>query len=140
MKSNVGYSKVVFSEIQGIFNRYIDDMESYKKKSRNQKEAVDWVDRYHMFAENFKIECEKVCSNEDELCDIVLDLCYRTSKTKQFAWDVCGDKILDNLLKMSNQTIHIPVHIETNGDFEYCGEQFEMREVVIGGNDNDCIE
>ena len=140
MKSNVGYSKVVFSEIQDIFNRYIDDMENYKKKSRNQKEAVDWVDRYHMFAENFKIECEKVCSNEDELCDIVLDLCYRTFKTKQFAWDVCGDKILDNLLKMSNQTIHIPVHVETNGDFEYCGEQFEMREVVIRGNDNDCIE
>lgn len=140
MKSNVGYSKVVFNSIRDIFNRYIEDMDNYKKKSKTQRENFEWAEKYHMFAENFKIECEKACSNESELCDIVLDLCYQTTKTKQFAWDVCGDKILDNLLKNANNIIHVPVRVESNGDFEYCGEQFEMREVIIGGNEDDCIE
>lgn len=142
MKSDVGYSKKVFSDIKDIFNTYIEEMNAYKKTAGMQKDDPDYdiAEKYHRFAEKFRTECEKRCSNEDELCDIVLDLCYQTSKTKQFAWDVCGDKILENLLKKSNNTIHIPVHVETNGDFEYCGEQFEMREVVIGGGDNDCTE
>lgn len=142
MKSNVGYTKSVYSEISNIFKKYQDLIDKYQKESRKQKSDSDFdmAEKYHRFAEMFRIECEKVCTNEDELCDIVLDMCYQSTKTKQFAWDVCGNTILNNLLKNNDYNIHVPVHVDYDGDFEYCGEQFEMRKtkVMIGGDEYDC--
>lgn len=142
MKSNVGYSKTTFNNVKNVFDAYIEEMDAYKNSVRMQKDDSDYdiAEKYHRFAEKFRIECEKICTNEDELCDIVLDLCYQTTKTKQFAWDICANKILENLLKNNNNKIHIPVHVDCNGDFEYCGEQFRMCEVIVGGNEDDCIE
>ena len=141
MKSNVGYTKAIYNEISIIFGKYQNLIESYKKESSKQRtdSSYDAAEKYHRFAESFKMECEKICTNEDELCDIVLDLCYQSTKTKQFAWDVCGQTILNNLLKKNNYTIHIPVHVDCEGDFEYCGEQFKMIESVveIGGDEDD---
>lgn len=140
MKSNVGYSVTTFNNVKNIYYTYIDELNAYKKESLIQKRESDYDVAYHRFAEKFRVECEKVCTNKEELCDIVLDLCYLKSSTKQFAWDVCGETILRNLLNKNDSTIHIPIHVDKDGDFEYAGEQFKMKAVVIGGNENDCTE
>ena len=98
-----------------------------------------WQQR-KIFIDKFKRDCETVCTNEYELCDIVLDICYKAEKTKQFAWDICGEVILENLLENNNRIIHYPQLVDGAGEFEYCGENFVMCEKVIGGDDNDSIE
>ena len=42
-----------------------------------------------MLKEEYIRKCVEICPNEDELCNIVLDICYTTNNSKQFAWDVC---------------------------------------------------
>ena len=55
------------------------------------------------------MECFKICNNEEQLCNIVLDLCYQKNTSKQFAWDVCGDLIIQRLLQKNNYIINYPV-------------------------------
>lgn len=64
-------------------------------------------------------------------CDIVLDLCYPFEKSKQFAWDICGETILENLLEQNNRTIHYPVLAADQGTFEFGGEQFYMHQKIL---------
>ena len=48
----------------------------------------------------FENECAKLCQDKDALCDIVLDICYKSNNSKQFAWDLCGEVFIKNLLKI----------------------------------------
>jgi hypothetical protein len=79
----------------------------------------------------FKRECEEICPNEYELCDILLDMCYQAETSKQFVWDMCGDTILQNLLKKHDYELVYPKLVSGQGEFEYCGEQFIMQKTRI---------
>lgn len=141
LKSGVQYSKNDFKQIEKIYKDYVMRVDSFLRSTeikRMDKETI-WFERQR-FVEVFKADCQMVCPNEDELCDIVLDLCYRSERTKQFAWDVCGNIITRNLLSKSGNVIRYPKRVETDGEFVYCGEQFIMREKVIDQERNDIVE
>ena len=86
--------------------------------------------------ESFKESCDALCLDEKVLCNIVLDLCYTTNKSKQFAWDMCGETIVSNLVAKHNNSMQFPV-LCVDGDFEFKGERFSMKEVCIGGAENE---
>lgn len=136
LKCGVDYSQSDFKKIQEIYAEYLRRTKSFQVTLKTEKVEKDycWLER-HRFAEWFKCECEKVCSNENELCDIVLDICYQTEKSKQFAWDICGDIIIKNLLRKNNNQISYPRLSDDNIDFTYCGRNFEMYSTTIGGDD-----
>lgn len=141
LKCNVEYSKKNYEDIFALYKEYQKRVEAFRRKKRTEKlSSLENWEKKKVFVDWFKKECEIICSNENELCDIVLDICYKTEKSKQFAWDICGDVILDNLLKNKGGIIHFPQLVNDNGDFEYCGENFVMCEKVIGGDNNDCVE
>ena len=137
LKSNVGYSKYTFSKVSEIYDNYKRRLDDFQKRSRTEKFDKGFVDMQHkLFVDTFRIDCEKVCSNEDELCDIVVDLCYMTEHSKQFAWDVSGKVFLNNLLKRNDYMMHYPQLVECNGDFTYCGKQFIMSERTVSVEDD----
>ena len=141
LKCNVEYSKKNYEDIFALYKEYQKRVEAFQRKKRTEKlSSLENWEKKKVFVDWFKKECEIICSNENELCDIVLDICYKTEKSKQFAWDICGDVILDNLLKNKGGIIHFPQLVNDNGDFEYCGENFVMCEKMIGGDSNDCVE
>jgi hypothetical protein len=80
----------------------------------------------------FSSECKKVCPNIEVLANIVVDLCYTSSKNKTFAWDVAGEQIFKNVLKNNNNVIKYPVKDE-NGDIDFCGNKFSLYTQQIGG-------
>lgn len=141
LKSNVEYSKNNYIEIKSIYDEYQKNIDNYMKRKRFEKIDSDsyYFERYKL-VQIFRRKCEEVCTNENELCDIVIDICYRSEKSKQFAWDVCGDVILKNILQKNNNVIHFPFKVDKNGEFEYCGEHFIMCEKRIGDDNNDCSE
>ena len=71
------------------------------------------------------------------MTDIVLDICYQHENGKQFAWDICGDVIIKNLLKKNDNIIFFPEVVSGSGEFEYCGRQFEMRKKILGVIDDE---
>lgn len=125
LKSGVEYSKKIYQKIVKIKSEYDASVKYYQQLANKQRLDKDEVSlNRHLMLLKFKTECEEICSNKKELCDIVIDLCYSSSKSKQFAWDICGDVIIENLLAKNNNTINYPVLVKTNGEFEYGGEQF----------------
>lgn len=141
LKSNVEYSKKSFNEIYKVYQDYQKHLDSYMQHVRLYGLDSDGYSlERNKFINDFKRRSDEICTNEDELCDIVIDICYKSEKSKQFAWDVCGDVILKNLLKQNGNKIHFPEHVDEDGEFEYCGEQFVMREKVVDYEKYDCFE
>ena len=131
LKFNVQYSKNDYNKIHQIYLDYLEDVKSYNHRARVEKLDKDEIQiNREFFKEKFRSSCEVICPNEKELCDIVLDICYITNKSKQFAWDICGDLIIENLLQKNNYKINIPI-ADNNGDIEYGGYKFKMVTKVI---------
>lgn len=125
LKSGVEYSRNDYQKIAKLKAEYDDSVKYYQQlvnKQRLDKDEVT-VNR-NMMLMKFKSKCEEICPNEKELCDIIVDLCYSSSKSKQFAWDICGEVIIDNLLDKNDRMINYPVLVKSDGDFEFGGEQF----------------
>lgn len=136
LKSNVTYSSQLFGKIKKIYERYQRETASFMQyaKSERLKSDEQQMQRY-LFKEAFKRQCLSECPNEDYLCDIVLDLCYSKSKSsKQFAWDICGDLFIRNLLKRNNYQISYP-EADENGDILFNGQHFKMKTITLDMED-----
>ena len=127
LKSGVEYSKNDYQKIAKLKAEYDDSVKYYQQLANKQRLDKDEVAvNRNMMLMKFKSKCEEICPNEKELCDIIVDLCYSSSKSKQFAWDICGEVIIDNLLDKNEHMINYPVLVKSDGDFEFGGEQFIM--------------
>lgn len=132
MKSDAEYSKSQYTSISKLYTAYCARLKSYMVFVRYERVDEDemMVSLADMKAE-FERECVSVCPNLETLCNIVLDLCYRKSTTKSFAWDICGEVIIKNLLARYNNTLTYP-ELATDGEITYCGERFTIKTKQIG--------
>jgi hypothetical protein len=79
--------------------------------------------------------CFSICSNEQILCEILLDICYKDGIDVNIVWNLCGDIIVKKLVEKSG-TYNYPEH-DDNGEFSYGGMKFTMKSVAAGGETND---
>lgn len=77
---------------------------------------------------------ESICNNEDELCDLLLDYCYKYNGNKEILWSVCGETIVKRL--MSDSVLSYP-ELDPNGDFEVQGKKYSMKKYLSGGEENE---
>lgn len=137
MRSEAEYLPKQYSAVKKLF----DD---YNKRISNYIVYADYerVDEYESFAtlsemdEEFKKECALICPDERALCNIVLDLCYTKNSTKRFAWNMCGEEIIRNLLEKNGGIIRFPT-LSENGDIEYGGKRFTVEEKELTEEDDD---
>lgn len=132
LKSNVEYDKQTFNKIRKIYESYKKEVQNYMQYAKSERlKSDDKQVQKFLLKEQFKEKCFKICPNENQLCNIVLDLCYTNSKTsKQFAWDICGEVFIKNLLKKNNYKISYP-ELDDHGDIEFNGMLFSMKETEI---------
>lgn len=137
LKSGVTYSNRDYQKIAEIKSRYDDSVKCFQKMANTRRLDKDEVNVNRIIMlQNFKAACEEICPNEKELCDIIIDLCYSSSKSKQFAWDICGEIIIENLLEKNDNTINYPVSVKSDGEFEFGGEQFIMCQKKLEEGDD----
>lgn len=131
MKSGVGYTPEQYKAVCRLYNTYNARIRDYAVFSSYER-----VDEYDSFQElsdmrnEFEQECSMVCHSKDVLCDIVLDMCYKKNSTKKFAWEMCGDEIIHNLLVKSEWTISYPTKCDS-GKITYGGKRFELKSKVV---------
>lgn len=132
LKCDIEYTKQLYNKIKKIYERYKRETANYMQYAKSERIKSDerQMQKY-IFKEQFKRQCLEQCPNEEYLCNIVLDLCYSKSKhSKQFAWDICGDMFIQNLLKRHNYMIAYPT-LDENGDIEFNGMNFSMKTTEI---------
>jgi hypothetical protein len=134
LKSDAQYSQEEYDAIKRLYDEYNNNMQLFlKRKKQNElgddETGFDVVHLKDIFVE----ECTKACPNDEVLANIVVDLCYTSSKNKTFAWDVAGEQIFNNVLKSSGYTITYPVK-DADGDIEFNGNRFSLYTQQIGGD------
>jgi hypothetical protein len=131
LKTDMDYSSELYNKIFVVYKDYKKHLSDYAKQAKKQR--IKPKDRNIMrfiMKETFKKACFLICPSEDVLCNIVLDMCYTNNNSKQFAWDICGDVFIKNLLAKNNYEINYPTLCET-GDIFYNGERFEMEKTRV---------
>lgn len=143
LKSDAEYTNKIYNKIKKIYEVYKKDIQNYMLYAKKERLKSDekQIQKY-LLKEQFREKCLKECPNEDELCNIVLDLCYTKSKnSKQFAWDICGETFIKNLLRRNGYKISYP-ELDEDGDIEFNGMHFSMKEteikVTIDVEDDEC--
>ena len=118
--------------------------ESYKQKKRdiNKKKFVDHeheeesaADQIVKLNADLEESCFAICPNEQVLCEILLDICYRDGADVSIVWNLCGDIIVDKLVSKSG--VYCYPEQDLCGEFGYGGLKFSMRSVTVGGEVND---
>ena len=141
LKFGTEYSNKDYISIAKLKLQYDDVIKHYQERSRKERLDKEDVQLERIVKlENFKKECLQICPNEKELCDILIDLCYSTSKSKQFVWDICGDIIIEHLLEVNGNKIYYPEKVDGNGEFEFAGEQFVLKQKTVTFETEDEIE
>ena len=134
MKSRAKYSKRAYDAIMKIYKEYNHKMRSYAAFVNTERvDEFDSMAEIGVINETFRRECAMVCPNKNMLCDIILDICYNKSATKRFAWSMCGDEIISNLLASHGNCISFPV-LDANGELQYCGNRFTIKTKEIEVN------
>jgi len=141
MKSDQDYTAAQYNavlQLYSAYNRRAQDYMQYAKKERIDDDEN--ANHKSVMIQDFKRECQSVCSNNLQLCDILLDICYKREGSKQFVWDIASEEIIENLLNRNDGYISYPV-IDPTGDIEFGGERFSFSIKRIGGDTNEhCSE
>lgn len=125
MKSEHEYEQSLYYSIKDVYAEYLIELQDFTYTAKNQKLDKDIVSATRVeIIDTYKRRCESICSNKYELCNIVLDMCYKIEKSKKFAWDMCGDTIIENLLNRNGNTFNY-YQADENGSVEFAGVKYK---------------
>ena len=141
LHTGVTYSKEIYSVIKLICDNYRSAIKKESKNILTQNESSsEFAQNTSEVLEYYIKEMHIQCSNEETLCDILIDLCYNESikdkYSKDILWAACGNVIVDRLLKSHDYRMRFPIKSE-NPDFICCGTGFEMQEIVCKDGEED---
>lgn len=130
LKSDNGYKKNNYNKVYALYKTYVAQKRVAQMSSDNRRRSVeDYTNELELIKANFVKECYSVCSSADELCNIVVDICYSTKNSKAFAWEMCGDQIIKNLLEKNDYKVKYLTR-DDEGDIEYSGYKFSVGYVT----------
>ncbi len=130
LKSNTEYTRSQYGRIESLYHDYMQKLQEFMTDAYYKRiDRDDIAVTKTILLREFRAECESVCSNSQQLCDIVLDICYKTNRSKQFAWDICGTQIIENLLQRKQRKLAFPT-ADADGEIRFSGQNFKMIEKI----------
>ena len=113
--------------MKGLYDLYVKIIERTKTENKTYKRQTPEQGQIEILKikENFKAEALKLCSNEEDLTNMIVDFCYGKGGSKRFAWDLCGDQIIQHVLAKNNHEFSIFVQDEA-GELAFKGLTFKQ--------------
>lgn len=145
LKSGVEYTNSQYYGIRSIFKDYLRFARGnaiHSGNGNNNKETgADRKERIALYQESMFRNLHDKCSNDDVLCDIMLDLCKKNASSIAIVWELFHDTLIKRLLERHGGMVHSLVQDE-NGDIEYDGKSFKDVLVDMSNKEDadDCIE
>ena len=136
LKSDLEYEPDLFVKMKKKYSEY---NESITKKVRELKMniSLSYKDRKReksnyikLQNDKFRKDCLDICGDMETLSNVLIDVCYTSNKSKQFAWDICGEQIIENLLNNNDRVIKY-IERDKNGAHEYLGQRFSICEMEV---------
>lgn len=126
------YTKTAYYAVKSIYTDYTLEMKKLSDRKRMEANADKdaFKSDYDMMKRDFRKRCLSVCSNAEELCNIMIDLCYSGASSKNFVWDICGGQIIENLLNKNGRRMSYPA-LCGNGSDSYMGHRYAVRTVEV---------
>ena len=118
--------------IMDLFKEY----KQFKQNSREVSSGMGRVEKkeiktkFRIFCNLLKERAMHYVGNKFELANIVVYTCYgmNTKESKEFAWDIFGEYLFQNVVDNTNKPVCVPVRDNTGG-IEYLGMKFSLQEV-----------
>ena len=132
LRNGSDYSSAHYNAVRRLMDEYDRMLQEYSVVSDYNRVDIDEGNCSDMATidNTFRDACAQACPDEDELCNIVLDLCYSREKTKQFAWKMCGSAIVHNLLRRSGGVICYPTK-DPNGGTSWKSGHYSIASSVV---------
>lgn len=125
LKCGVEYSNDTKKKLKQLYSEYTKEYQLFVSSSKQSRLDSDEIIIYKaVMIENYRKKCSEICPNEIELCDILLDLCYQSNKSKKFVWDMCGKQIVKNLLEYKDYNVHFCIK-DDEGEILYAGKRYK---------------
>ncbi len=116
-----------------LYKEYVNDMQNISVFANIERQSPDELYAQKMvLLTEFKRQCNTICPNSEQLCDVLLDICYNSNCSKKFVWDICGDQIVKNLLKRSGGYTYFTLNDSgDSSDVIYCGKSYKRNYVTV---------
>lgn len=142
LKSGAKYRHEQFLAVEKVVKAYNKRVREFMQVAKMERiDEGDVVENRAIMVSEFRSDCERICSNGAQLCDILVDLCYRKEGSKQIVWDIVGEEVVENLLRRNGGRIAFPTR-DDDGGLVFGGERFSVTTWKIreGERDGDHIE
>lgn len=127
MKSEATYSNRQYYKVKSLYESYTKRLTAFSTFAVNERlDTWETNSLLDDLKSSYKQQCLTECSNEDVLCNILLDMCYTQKATKKFVWDMCGDVIVKNLTRNNGGKLLYPTKNE-DGEFSFAGKKYTIR-------------
>ena len=136
-KSENDIKRTSYFEIKSLCEHYLMDLKNLNSRKINNEEErkILLVDKDRLL-EVLIEDITSICPNQETLCDILLDICYTGKMSKSVVWDVCGDQIIENMLKKHDNVLTYPEKC-LEAEFSCCGTKFFSKTIKVGGEKAD---
>lgn len=130
---NVEYSARMYNKVEKLREEYSETLLTLTKLNlRKYMDAESKAVVTTTLRNNLVQSIVEVCGDMDVATNILVDLCYSNSKSKELLWELCSEQLIKNLINNGYNTIRFPVQ-NKDGDIEFKGMKFRMEEVDANG-------
>lgn len=145
LKSGDEYKNSQYYAIRPIFKDYLQFARTNAvvsgNENNNKEASIDRKERIALYQDCMFRNLHDKCSNDDVLCDIMLDLCKKNASSTAIVWELFSDTLIKRLLERNGYKVHSLVEVPS-GEIEYNGRHYKDMIVDLMDKEgvDDCIE
>ena len=133
-KTGADYTKHNYYAVRKLYEEYIRRKREYTIYNRiNDVDNDDVYSDINSLSEVFRRECLNLCSNDEELINIIVDIWYSRKTTNALLWASFPEQLCNVLLAGNGYTMHVPVK-DPDGKIIYKGNRYTVLTKELEGS------